>query len=89
VQLLPDCAPHSISYILELLASRHCVGCHFYRAESRGKSWDPEGNPIEHVRSKYQVLSRPIEEPGCLPIDKVPCLAWDFHNFRKNYLEQE
>jgi hypothetical protein len=47
------------------------VGCHFYRAESRGKSWDPEGNHIEHVRSKYQVLSRPIEEPGCLPIDKV------------------
>ncbi|KAJ6955101.1 hypothetical protein NC652_006519 [Populus alba x Populus x berolinensis] len=49
VKLLPDCAPHSISYILELLASRHCVGCHFYRAESRGKSWDPEGNHIEHA----------------------------------------
>ncbi|CAK7347771.1 unnamed protein product [Dovyalis caffra] len=49
VKLLPDCAPHSISYILELLASRHCVGCHFYRAESRGKSWDSEGNHIEHA----------------------------------------
>ncbi|KAG6784609.1 hypothetical protein POTOM_010307 [Populus tomentosa] len=49
VKLLPDCAPHSISCILELLASRHCVGCHFYRAESRGKSWDPEGNHIEHA----------------------------------------
>uniref|UniRef100_A0A6N2MXP6 Uncharacterized protein n=1 Tax=Salix viminalis TaxID=40686 RepID=A0A6N2MXP6_SALVM len=64
VKLLPDCAPHSISYVLELLASRHCVGCHFYRAESRGKSWDLEGNHIEH--SLYQIFvslstpSRPI-----------------------------
>ncbi|KAI9381921.1 hypothetical protein POPTR_014G051300v4 [Populus trichocarpa] len=49
LKLLPGCAPHSISYILDLLVSHHCVGCHFYRAESRGKSWDSEGNHIEQA----------------------------------------
>ncbi|KAG5231094.1 Peptidyl-prolyl cis-trans isomerase [Salix suchowensis] len=33
--LLPGCAPYSISYILDLLISHHCLGFHFYRAESR------------------------------------------------------
>lgn len=46
VKLLPDCAPQSILYILELLSSRHCAGCKFYRAESRGGSWDSDGNHI-------------------------------------------
>ncbi|XP_022756890.1 uncharacterized protein LOC111304540 [Durio zibethinus] len=49
VKLLPDCAPYSVAYILELLALRHSVGCQFYRAESRGNSWDPQGNHIEHA----------------------------------------
>ncbi|KAF5732855.1 hypothetical protein HS088_TW17G00388 [Tripterygium wilfordii] len=48
VKLLPDCAPHSVIYILELLASRFCAGCRFYRAESRGDSWDSEGNRVGH-----------------------------------------
>ncbi|KAK6156342.1 hypothetical protein DH2020_010590 [Rehmannia glutinosa] len=46
-ELLPDCSPHSVAYILELLALRHCAGCHFYRAESRGQSWDIKGNHIK------------------------------------------
>ncbi|KAE8721245.1 RNA-binding family protein isoform 1 [Hibiscus syriacus] len=40
VKLLP-CAPYSVFYILELLSLHHC-------AESRGNSWDPTGNHIEH-----------------------------------------
>ncbi|GAB2301427.1 hypothetical protein Dimus_035453 [Dionaea muscipula] len=47
VKLNPDCAPHSVAYILELLALRHCAGCHFYRAEGRGNSWDAKGNHIK------------------------------------------
>ncbi|XP_020997728.1 uncharacterized protein LOC107487520 [Arachis duranensis] len=49
MKLFPDCAPHSVAYILELLALRHCAGCQFYRAESRGESWDSEGNHIKNV----------------------------------------
>ncbi|XP_012083725.1 uncharacterized protein LOC105643242 isoform X2 [Jatropha curcas] len=49
IKLLPDCAPHSVSYLLELLASHHCAGCHFYRSESRGRFWDPEGNHIKQA----------------------------------------
>ncbi|GER28848.1 peptidyl-prolyl cis-trans isomerases [Striga asiatica] len=45
--LFPDCAPHSVAYILELLALRHCAGCHFYRAEGRGQFWDVKGNHIK------------------------------------------
>ncbi|KAJ6722628.1 hypothetical protein OIU74_007262 [Salix koriyanagi] len=47
--LLPGCAPYSISYILDLLISHHCLGFHFYRAESREKSWDSEEMAIEEV----------------------------------------
>ncbi|KAM7472018.1 hypothetical protein LguiA_010201 [Lonicera macranthoides] len=49
LKLFPDCAPHSVSYILELLALRHCAGCEFHRAESRGNSWDSGGNHIENA----------------------------------------
>ncbi|XP_008244466.1 PREDICTED: uncharacterized protein LOC103342610 [Prunus mume] len=49
IKLLPDCAPHSVAYILELLALRHCAGCQFYRAERRGSSWDSEGNHIKNA----------------------------------------
>ncbi|KAJ7950740.1 Peptidyl-prolyl cis-trans isomerase [Quillaja saponaria] len=49
VQLLPDCAPRSVAYILELLTVHHCVGCHIYRAESRGSFWDSEGSHIENA----------------------------------------
>jgi hypothetical protein len=51
VQLFPDCAPHSVAYILELLTLRHCAGCQFYRAEGRGQLWDSEGNHIKKVSS--------------------------------------
>lgn len=70
-QLFPDCAPHSVSYILELLQLRHCVGCQFYRAESRGNFWDSEGNHLENVRylcliyQLYQIAK--LTALGCLP----------------------
>ncbi|KAE9592171.1 putative Cyclophilin-like domain-containing protein [Lupinus albus] len=47
LQLLPGCAPQSVSYILELLALPHCIGCQIYRAESRGSFWNSEGNHIK------------------------------------------
>lgn len=47
IELFPDCAPHSVAYILELLRLRHCVGCQLYRAEIRGTSWDSQGNHIK------------------------------------------
>uniref|UniRef100_A0A2P2J5T9 Uncharacterized protein MANES_01G089800 n=1 Tax=Rhizophora mucronata TaxID=61149 RepID=A0A2P2J5T9_RHIMU len=50
IKLFPDCAPHSVAYILELLPLHHCAGCQFYRAESRGQSWDSEGNHMKNVR---------------------------------------
>ncbi|XP_015865660.1 uncharacterized protein LOC107403302 [Ziziphus jujuba] len=49
IKLLPDCAPYSVAYILQLLTLRHCAGCQFYRAESRGESWDSEGNHIKNA----------------------------------------
>lgn len=52
VQLFPDCAPHSVAYILELLALRHCAGCQFFRAEGLGQSWDSEGNHFNNVRPR-------------------------------------
>ncbi|KAF5188178.1 peptidyl-prolyl cis-trans isomerase [Thalictrum thalictroides] len=47
IKLFPECAPYSVEYILDLLGMRHCAGCHFYRAEGRGYSWDSEGNHIK------------------------------------------
>ncbi|KAL1360658.1 hypothetical protein HN51_006052 [Arachis hypogaea] len=47
IKLFPDCAPQSTSYILELLALPHCIGCQIYRSESRGSFWDSEGNHIK------------------------------------------
>lgn len=49
LQLFPECAPHSVFYILELLQLHHSAGCHFYRAENRGSFWDSEGNHVENV----------------------------------------
>ncbi|KAL2490009.1 peptidyl-prolyl cis-trans isomerase [Forsythia ovata] len=47
IKLFPECSPQSVAYILELLALRHCAGCHFFRAESRGQSWDTKGNHVK------------------------------------------
>lgn len=63
LQLLPDSAPSSVAYMLELLATRHCVGCQFHRAESRGTHWDTEGNHIENVRPFWHLRNALFEFP--------------------------
>ncbi|KAF3445609.1 hypothetical protein FNV43_RR10785 [Rhamnella rubrinervis] len=50
IKLFPECAPHSVFYILELLQLHHSAGCHFYRAENRGSFWDSEGNHVENAQ---------------------------------------
>ncbi|CDY42959.1 hypothetical protein BRARA_A01836 [Brassica rapa] len=49
VKLHPECAPHSVYYILSLLTQRHCAGCRFHRAENRGSYWDSEGYHINNA----------------------------------------
>ena len=55
LQLHPECAPHSVYYILSLLTMRHCAGCQFHRAENRGSYWDSQGNHINNVRNLSQI----------------------------------
>ncbi|XP_050238777.1 uncharacterized protein LOC126688199 [Mercurialis annua] len=87
VKLLPDCAPQSVSYILELLTARHCAGCHFYRAESRVRYWDEEGNHMEKAPygPPYALIQGTLEAHGTVfnEIPKEACpnikrgaLAW-------------
>uniref|UniRef100_A0A2P2K3E6 Uncharacterized protein LOC105643242 n=1 Tax=Rhizophora mucronata TaxID=61149 RepID=A0A2P2K3E6_RHIMU len=87
IKLLPDCAPHSVSFILEMLRWHHCAGCHFYRAESRGDSWDSEGNHVKHTSfgppfaliqgtlQGYGMTDRPIATEAC-PTIKRGSVAW-------------
>ncbi|KAL1316072.1 uncharacterized protein [Arachis hypogaea] len=80
MKLFPDCAPHSVAYILELLALRHCAGCQFYRAESRGESWDSEGNHIKNAAfgPPYALIQGTLEAQGTtfkkLPAEDCPTI---------------
>ncbi|XP_057449746.1 uncharacterized protein LOC130741008 [Lotus japonicus] len=73
IKLFPDCAPNSVAYILELLALHHCAGCQFYRAESRGQSWDSEGNHIKNASfgPPYALIQGTLEAYGT-PFNKLP-----------------
>jgi cyclophilin family peptidyl-prolyl cis-trans isomerase len=66
IKLRPDCAPHSVAYILELLSLRHCAGCQFYRAESRGQSWDSKGRHIKYASygPPYALIQGTLEAHG-------------------------
>ncbi|XP_019420611.1 PREDICTED: uncharacterized protein LOC109330788 [Lupinus angustifolius] len=76
----PDCVPHSVAYVIELLTLRHCPGCQFYRAENRGQSWDSEGNHIENAAfgPPYALIQGILEAQGNpfkkLPIEDCPTL---------------
>ncbi|KAK4430970.1 hypothetical protein Salat_0859000 [Sesamum alatum] len=72
IKLLPDCSPHSVAYILELLALRHCAGCHFYRAESRGRYWDANGNHIKDSSfgPPFALIQGTLDAQG-LPFNKI------------------
>ncbi|PON37025.1 Cyclophilin-type peptidyl-prolyl cis-trans isomerase domain containing protein [Parasponia andersonii] len=76
IKLLPDCAPHSVAYILELLKLRHCAGCEFYRAESRGELWDAEGNHMEKAPygPPFALIQGTLEAMGT-PFKKIPTEA--------------
>ncbi|KAK9984813.1 hypothetical protein SO802_034338 [Lithocarpus litseifolius] len=73
IKLFPDCAPHSVTYILELLTLRHCAGCQFYRAESRGHSWDSEGNHIKNapLGPPFALIQGKLEPQG-ITFNKIP-----------------
>ncbi|CAN1357270.1 hypothetical protein LINPERPRIM_LOCUS44162 [Linum perenne] len=87
IQLLPDCAPHSVAYILELLTLRHCAGCQFYRAEGRGGSWDSQGNhianaafgpPFALIQGVLEAQGTPFQKVGkeACPIVRRGSVAW-------------
>ncbi|KAK1306309.1 hypothetical protein QJS10_CPA10g01019 [Acorus calamus] len=75
-ELLPDCAPLSVAYIVELLGSRHCAGCKFYRAEGRGNSWDSEGNHIVDapLGPPFALIQGTLEAEG-VTFKKIPTEA--------------
>ncbi|XP_022866985.1 uncharacterized protein LOC111386752 isoform X2 [Olea europaea var. sylvestris] len=72
-ELFPDCSPLSVKYILELLAVRHCAGCHFYRAESRGQSWDAKGKHIEDASfgPPFALVQGTLDAQG-MTFNKIP-----------------
>ncbi|XP_024994220.1 uncharacterized protein LOC112527686 [Cynara cardunculus var. scolymus] len=73
IKLLPDCAPRSVMYILELLTMRHCAGCQFYRAEGRGQSWDSKGNHLKSASfgPPFALIQGTLEAEG-VPFKKIP-----------------
>lgn len=76
IRLMPDCAPYSVSYIVELLGSRHCAGCQFYRAEGRGDLWDSEGNHIidAPLGPPYALIQGILQAEG-IEFRKIPTEA--------------
>ncbi|KAJ4957620.1 hypothetical protein NE237_024731 [Protea cynaroides] len=76
IKLFPDCAPHSVAYILELLALRHCAGCRFYRAEGRGISWDYGGNHIKDASfgPPFALIQGTLEAQG-IQFNQIPTEA--------------
>ncbi|XP_028790158.1 uncharacterized protein LOC114746138 [Neltuma alba] len=87
IRLLPDCSPLSVASFLELLALKHCAGCHFYRAESRGRFWHSDGNHQKHalfgppfalIQGTFEAqgsVFRDIPKEFCPPI-KRGSVAW-------------
>lgn len=81
VKLLPECSPRSIVYILDLLASRHCAGCQFHRAESRGEAWDSQGNHVKDASfgPPYALVQGTLEAQGVtfnnIPTEFCPTIS--------------
>lgn len=77
IKLLPECAPKSVAYVLELLKSRRCTGSHYYRAESRGSLWDESGNRAsQSVTGPPYALVQGSLEAQCsrfIEIEKEAC----------------
>ncbi|XP_017614153.1 uncharacterized protein LOC108459308 isoform X4 [Gossypium arboreum] len=72
---------------VKLLSLQHCAGCQFYRAESRGNSWDLQGNHIEHAPygppyaliqgtvDAYGTVFKDIPQEAC-PTIRRGSIAW-------------
>ncbi|KAL7611376.1 hypothetical protein Lser_V15G10142 [Lactuca serriola] len=73
IKLLPECAPRSVMYILELLTMRHCVGCQFYRAEGRGQSWNSKGHHLKSASfgPPFALIQGSLEAEGVI-FNKIP-----------------
>lgn len=73
IKLYPDCAPYSVSYILELMALRHCAGCQFHRAEGRGQFWDSQGSHVPNAPfgPPFALIQGTLEAQGT-PFRKAP-----------------
>ncbi|CAK9196112.1 unnamed protein product [Sphagnum jensenii] len=76
IQLMPDCAPRSVAYIIELLRLRHCSDCVLYRAEGRAEFWDAQGNHISKTAfgPPYAVLQGILAAQG-VPLKDIPMEA--------------
>ncbi|KAI4327202.1 hypothetical protein L6164_019690 [Bauhinia variegata] len=80
IKLFPDCAPHSVAYILDLLALHHCAGCQFYRAEDRGQSWDSTGNHLKNAAfgPPFALIQGTLEAQGTtfkeIPVEECPTI---------------
>ncbi|XP_068651386.1 uncharacterized protein [Aristolochia californica] len=73
IKLFPDCAPHSVAYILQMLEGSFCFDCRFYRGEGRGSSWDSEGNHIADAPfgPPYALIQGILETQG-IPFKEIP-----------------
>ncbi|XP_016452648.1 uncharacterized protein LOC107777170 [Nicotiana tabacum] len=73
VKLLPECSPRSVFNILELLGLRHCAGCQFFRAETRGQIWDTHGDHIKDASfgPPYALVQGTLDAQG-VAFESVP-----------------
>ncbi|KAK7330834.1 hypothetical protein VNO77_25038 [Canavalia gladiata] len=73
VKLFPECAPHSVAHILELLSLYRCGGCQFYRAESRSGSWDSQVNHLKNAAfgPPFALIQGTLEVEGTI-FKKIP-----------------
>ncbi|KAJ3675799.1 hypothetical protein LUZ60_004841 [Juncus effusus] len=87
IKLLPEFAPVSVAYMIELLGSKHCAGCRFFRAENRGNIWDSNGDHIAHAGfgPPYALIQGSLEADGVYfkpiqneasPLIKRGSVAW-------------
>ncbi|XP_048230847.1 uncharacterized protein LOC8269024 isoform X2 [Ricinus communis] len=58
---------------IKLLSLRHCAGCQFFRAESRGQFWDSEGNHIKDAPfgPPFALIQGTLEAQGTT-FSKIP-----------------
>ncbi|KAH7292026.1 hypothetical protein KP509_29G047800 [Ceratopteris richardii] len=66
IKLLPECAPKSVAYVLEMLKDNRCSGSsYYYRAESRGTIWNELGDRSNQssIGPPYGLVQGYLENP--------------------------